>query len=120
VVVGAMRRRSTAQCVEGSRIDIFPRVTRTELQQHAAYAEAHDSPDFEQLQADRIDLRLGPLGAFEGQPPQRFHQGVSHSGEVEPQLIALHLVGGEPVGEQAHLFLDAVLHFAASAVEPFV
>ena len=29
-------------------------------------------------------------------------------------LIGLHLVGGKPIGEQAHLFLDAVFHFAAA------
>ena len=35
-------------------------------------------------------------------------------------MIALHLVGREPVGEQTHLFLDAVFHLAAGAVEPLV
>ncbi len=67
-----------------------------------------------------IDLSFGPLGGFQGQAAQRLDQGVGQSRELKPQLIAFHPVGGEPVGEQAHLLLDTILHLAAGAVELLV
>src|ERR1700758_256893 len=87
------RALSAAQCVEGVGVDFFPRVSGTELEQYATDAEPHDGADFEQLQSDRIHLRLCPGSAFQPQPSQRFHQGVSQGGEVETELVALHLVG---------------------------
>jgi hypothetical protein len=111
---------SAAQGVEGMDEDILPWIGAAHLEQDAAHADADDGADLEQLQPDGIDLGFGPLGALEGQPTQGFHQRVSHRGEVEAELIALHLIGGEAVGEQAHLLLDAVLHLAAGAVELLV
>ena len=111
---------SPTQSVEGIREDIFPRIGRTDLEQDAAYADTHDGSDLEQFAADRVHLRLSPIGAFQGQPPERLNQRVGQRGEVQPELIALHLVGRQPVGEQAHLLLDAVLHFASCAVELLV
>ena len=101
-------------------MDIFPGIGGAHLEHDAAGADAHDCADLEQLESDGIDLCLGPLGAFQGQPPERLNQRVGQSREVKPELITLHFVGGEPVGEQAHLLLDAVLHFSAGTVELLV
>jgi len=120
LVVGVRPKPSAAQCVEGLCKEVFPGIRGTELQQDAAHADADDGADLEQLQPDGIDLRLGPLGAFQAQPAQRLHQRVGQCGEVEAQLVALHFVGREPVGEQGHLLLDAVFHLAAGAVELLV
>ena len=113
-------RSSAAQGVEGLDVEVFPGVGGAELEQYAAHADSYDGADFEQLHADRIHLRLGLGGTFQSQPPQRFDQRVSQCGEVETQLVAFHFVGREPVGEQAHLLLDAVLHLSPAAVELLV
>src|ERR1700686_3674113 len=84
---------SAAQGVEGLCEEVFPGIGRVELKHDAAHADAHDGADLEQLETDRIDLSLSPLCALQAQPAQRLHQGVCQRGEVEAQLIALHLVG---------------------------
>ena len=113
-------RRSAAQRVEGPSVNLFPRICGTEFQPHAAGADPDDGADFEQLEPDRIHLRLGPLGALQRQPPERFNQRISQRRQVQPELIALHFFGREAIGEQAHLLLDAVLHLAALALELLV
>jgi len=75
------------------------------------------APILNSLRRTVSTLCLHPLGAFQCQPSERLNQRVGQSGEVQPELIALHFVGREPIGEQAHLLLDAVLHFTTSAVE---
>ena len=69
--VGWWQRVSTAQSMEGLREDIFPGIGGSELEQDAAHADSDDGADLEQLEPDRIDLRLGPLSAFEAEPAQR-------------------------------------------------
>src|SRR5580692_6245197 len=120
MVVYVLRGYSAAQSVEGLGVEILPGIGGTELEQDATHADPNDGADLQQLEADGIHLGLGPGSTFQSQAPQRFHQGVSHGGEVETQLVAFHFVGGEPVGEQAHLLLDAVLHLSPGAVELLV
>jgi hypothetical protein len=50
--------------VENLCVDLFPGISGTELQQYAAYADAYDGADLEQLQADRIHLRLAQAVPF--------------------------------------------------------
>jgi hypothetical protein len=59
---------SAAQGVEGVSVDVFPWVAGAEPEQHAAHADPYDGADFEQLQADRIHLRLCQCGVFQPQP----------------------------------------------------
>src|SRR5208282_3117945 len=118
--VGARERRSASQRVESLSIDLLPRIGGTEFQPHTPGADMYEGADFEQLEPDRIDLRLSPLGALQRQPPQRFNQRISQRRQVQPELIALHFFRREAIGEQAHLLLDAVLHLAALAVELLV
>jgi hypothetical protein len=106
--------------VEGLRIDVFPGISGAHLEQDAAHADAHDGAGLEQFEADGIDLCLGPLGAFQTKPSQCFDQGLIQSGEVKADLIGLHFIGREPVGEQAHLLHDAILHLSPRAVELLV
>jgi len=115
-----MRPASAAQRVEGPGVSLFPRIVGTEFQPHAPGADMDDGADFEQLEPDRIHLRLGPLGALQRQPSERFNQRISQRRQVQPQLIALHLFRRKAIGKQAHLLLDAVLHLAALAVELLV
>lgn len=49
--------------MEGLGVEVFPGVGEVELEQYTAHADPYDGADFEQLQADRIHLRLGPGGA---------------------------------------------------------
>jgi hypothetical protein len=62
----------------------FPGICGAESEEDAAHADPDDGADLEQLEADRIHLRLGPLCAFQAQPAQRFHQRVGQ--RVEAQL----------------------------------
>ena len=71
-----MRRRSTAQGAEGRCVLVLPRVRRAQLEQYAAYADSDHSADLDQLEADGIDLRLGPLCGRQAQPSLGFHQRV--------------------------------------------
>jgi len=59
---------SAAQGVEGLCEEFFPGISRVELKEDAAHADAHDGADLEQLETDRIDLSLRPFGALEAQP----------------------------------------------------
>ena len=68
-------RPSTAQGVEGVGVDVFPRISGTELEEDAAHADAHDSADLERPEADGVDLRLGPPGTLQAQAAQ----GDGHS-----------------------------------------
>ena len=115
-----MQSTSAAQRVEGPSVNLLPRIGGAEFQPHAPGADAYPGADLEQPEPDRIHLRFGPLGALERQPPQRFNQRIGQRRQVQPQLIALHLLGQQAIGEQAHLLLDAVLHLAALAVELLV
>src|SRR6266567_3424567 len=119
-VDGARSLRSTAQSMEGVGVDVLPWIGAAHLEQDAAHADADDGADLEQLEADGVYLRLGPFRSLQGQAAQSFDQGIGQRGEVEAQLVAFHLVSGEPVGEQAHLLLDAILHLPAGAVELLV
>src|SRR6185437_7478003 len=96
--------------MESASVEVFPGLGGTELKDDAAEADAHDCAELEQLKDDDVNLGLSPFGSREGQATQGFHQGVGQCREVQTQLVALHLVGGEPVSKQAHLLLDAILH----------
>ena len=54
--------------MEGVREDVFPGISRAELQEDPAHADPYDGADLEQLETVGINLSLGPLSAFEGQP----------------------------------------------------
>jgi len=56
---------SAAQGVEDVCVDVFPGISRAELEPHAAHAQPDDGPDLEQLEAEGIDLGLGPLGTLQ-------------------------------------------------------
>src|SRR5215469_3548180 len=71
------RTGSTAQRVKNGCVDLLPGIVGVQFQPHAAGADAHQRTDLEQLEPDGIDLRLGPFGALERQPPERLDQGVS-------------------------------------------
>ncbi len=104
MVVGAMRTPfNSAGCGRRAR-RCLSRDRRCSSAYDKAHAEVCHGADFEQLQADGIDLRLCPLGVLQTQPAQGLDQRVGQRREVEPQLVALHFIGGEPVGEQAPLF----------------
>jgi hypothetical protein len=120
LVGGGAADASASQGLEGASIEVFPGIGRAHLEHDTAGADAHQGADFKQLEANGVDLGLGPFGAFQGQPPQGFDQSIGQRGEVQAQLIAFHLVGGEPIGEQTHLLLDAVLHLATGTVELLV
>jgi hypothetical protein len=60
----------------------------------------------------------GELGVFEADPTERGEQHIGHRGAPQPELVGPHGGGRGAVGEQIELaFLNAVLHFAARAVE---
>ena len=68
------QRASTAQGIEGLCVEVFPGIGGTHFQAHAARAEPHEGTDFEQFQADGIDLGLSPLGSgTDGLEPGRYH-----------------------------------------------
>jgi hypothetical protein len=80
-VVERWHGASTAQGVEGGRVDVFPGVGGAHLEYDPAHAHAYDSADLEQLETDGIDLRLRPLGPFQSQAPQGFDQRVGNNAE---------------------------------------
>ena len=107
---GAMGVRSTAQGVEGSRVDIFPWISRAEFEQHAAHADADDGADLEQLEPDGVGPRLTPCSAFQGHsahPPRlrrcrgsgRASLAPSHSWRASPQPAHLSS-SGSPLPQQ--------------------
>ena len=113
-VVGRRQSASAAQGVVGAGVDVLPRIEGMHLQPHAPGADAYQGADFEQLEPDRIHLRLSPLGALQRQPPQRFNQRISQRRQVQPQLIALHLFRREAIGEQAFAAANSLMRFSIS------
>jgi hypothetical protein len=63
----------SSSAVRGTRVreDLPPGIGRVELKRHVPGADAHDGADLEQIKANRIRLRLGPLAAFQTQPARR-------------------------------------------------
>ncbi len=113
-VVGRRQSASAAQGVVGAGVDVLPRIEGMHLQPHAPGAAAYQGADFEQLEPDRIHMRLSPLGALQRQPPQRFNQRISQRRQVQPQMIALHLFRREAIGEQAFAAANSLMRFSIS------
>ena len=77
--------------------------------------------DFEQVQADDIELGVGELSGFKGVFPEGLEQNVGGGVQEEAELIGGKLVAGGAVGlEVDFVVFDVVFHLAAAAVEVFV
>jgi hypothetical protein len=89
---------------------------RADREMDAAHADAHLGAELEELEADGLHSSAGELGMFERDTAHGVDEDVSHGREVEAQLIGLHGGGGRAVGKELELFADAVLGFAAGAI----
>src|ERR1035437_2238327 len=111
---------STAQGRPRSGEPRFPRVGTAVAESNSARGDAHLGGDFQQPQSDRSRLGLGPLSSTQSDASQRVQQDIGQGRKVQTKLIGAHRLGAQPVAEQTQLFLDAILHLTARAVELFV
>src|SRR5437879_7029226 len=84
-------------------------------------ADGDERANFWQLAADGAATGIGQVGRLQRDAAQALEQNVGHRSKPQPQLVGLQGSGGRTVSEQVHLALfDAVLHFAAGAIDLFV
>ena len=77
--------------------------------------------DFEQVQADDIELGVGKLGGFKSVFPEGMEQNIGGGVQEEAELVGGKFVAGGAVGfEVDFVVFDIVFHLAAAAVEVFV
>ena len=62
-------------------------IPRGQTHAHPSYADAHLSPDLQQLQPDGVTLGTGELRAPQGPTAQLTEDQIGDRGEEEPQLI---------------------------------
>ena len=81
----------------------------------------HPGSDFQELQADRIELSMSPLRAAEMEPAERMEKHIGQAVEEKAELVGFKSRTGGPVGEKMGLMLfDEQLHAAAAAVSRLV
>lgn len=94
---------------------------RRQVQPDAPRVTRHHRRHLEQLDAQRVDLRRGQLGALQGQRAQPLYQHVAQRGQQHAQLVRAQHMAARARGEQPYLrFLDPVLRLAALAVHAVV
>ena len=97
------------------------RIALGQREPHYSHGPLDLSSDFQQLESNRIALRRLKLRPFEPHPLQCGHEHVSDRREPETKLVGSHGGAACTIGEQTELlFLDAILHVAASAVHLFI
>ncbi len=58
--------------------------------------------------------RLSQLGRFQPQAPQAADQDIGQGRQVQPHLVGPQRLGAHPIGKQAELLLDPILHVATA------
>src|SRR3981189_2103245 len=87
----------------------------------AAYGDAHQRTDLEELEADGAAGGAGKCGVGESDAPHRTDQHIGHRGEPQAQLVGPHGLSRGAVGVEIELaFLDPVLHVAPGAVNVLI
>ena len=86
-------------------------------QPHPPRRHLHAHSDLQQTPPNRLGLRPRPARPLQPQAPQAQYQRVRQPRKIQPQLIRPQRLRAHPIGEQTQLFLDAVLHLAAGAIQ---
>jgi hypothetical protein len=96
-------------------------MVRGQQQTYAPRIAQHRRADLEQLDPDGGRAGAFQLGALECQAAQVDHQRVGQGRKQQTQLVGCEVAAAAAATEQVDLrLLDAVLRFAASAVQVFV
>ena len=86
------------------------------MQHDSPHGSHHTGGDFEELQSDRVDLRLGQVrtdSTDTGQvlATQGLHQHLSEAGKEQPELIRQEVLAARPISEQHQLLLfNSIFH----------
>src|SRR4249919_4100 len=86
----------------------------------AAHAGAYLRPELEQLEANGLGRGVGELSEAQTNAAQGIDENIGHGREPHTELIGLHGGRRGSIGEQLELLADAVLSFAAGAIEILV
>ena len=94
---------------QGLGVECLVRITLAQRQAHPSDTDPNLASYLQQFEANRLALRLRPLGPLQSDTPERVQQIVSHRGKPQAQLIALHAVRRGPIGKQLLLLLNPIL-----------
>ena len=86
----------------------------------AAHAGAHLRSELEQLETNGRDGGIGELSKAQTDTAQSVNENICHGREPHAELIGLHGGRRGAIGEQFELLADAVLGFAAGAIEVLI
>src|SRR5664279_2210464 len=86
---------------------------------NAARIAHDDSPDLQQLDANRLGLGVGQFRSRQSNAPQALHQEIAKGSDQQTKLIGPPTMATGAVGKEAQLaLLDAVLHLTPRAIDP--
>ena len=101
--------------------DVLVGIGLRQSETQRGFSFPHRRADFQEVQPDSIELRVGEHGSRKQGIPEGMKERIGGAVQEEPEGIGIKAMAGGPVtGEVEFEFFDKVLHLAPAAVQDLV